>query len=292
MGALDEINRLVATQGVIARPDHPELDTTLRYLVRRGTLVRVLPGVYAASDQAASPRTRVRALRCFDPDAILTGAIAARLSFWPELRVETIECAVRHSRSPQPGYCFSRRQIPPELVICRGGIRYTSPALTALDLCARLGGEAIDQALRSRATTLAHLHRAMKLTAARVGNRTRRQLLLDSRDEPWSEAERLFHRLLREAGITGWKANQPVALNGSTCYVDVIFRKMKLAIEIDGRLFHTGAEVFETDRWRQNLLILDGWCVLRLTWTMIEEQPETVLAMVRKAIEMMTAAQA
>ena len=255
-------------------------------------LVRVLPGVYAASDQAASLQTRVRALRCFDRDAILTGAIAARLSFWPELRVEAIECAVRHSRSPQPGYRFSRRQIPPELVVRRGGIRYTSPALTALDLCARLGGEAIDQALRSRATTLALLHRAMELTAARAGNQTRRQLLLDSRDEPWSEAERLFHRLLREAGITGWKANQPVTLNGSTCYVDVIFRKLKLAIEIDGRLFHTGAEVFETDRWRQNLLILDGWRVLRFTWTMIEEQPETVLAMVREAIEMLTAAQA
>jgi very-short-patch-repair endonuclease len=250
----------------------------------------VLPGVYAASDQAASPRTSARALRCFDPDAILTGAIAARLSFWPELRVAAIECAVRHSRSPQPGYEFKRRQIPPELVVCRGGIRYTSPALTALDLCPRLGGEAIDQALRSRATTLAHLHRAMELTAARVGNQTRRQLLLDSRDEPWSEAERLFHRLLREAGISGWKANQPVVLNGSTCYVDVIFRKLKLGIEIDGRLFHTGTEVFETDRWRQNLLILDGWCVLRFTWTMIEQQPETVLTMVREAIEMLTAA--
>jgi very-short-patch-repair endonuclease len=289
VGTLDEIKRLVATQGVIARRDHPDLDTTLRYLIRLGTLVRVLPGVYAASDQAASPRTRVRALRCFDPDAILTGAIAAWLSFWPELRVDVIECAVRHSRAPQPGYSFSRRQIPPELVVCRGGIRYTSPALTALDLCARLGGEVIDQALRTRSTTLALLHRAMDLTTARVGNQIRRQLLLDSREEPWSEAERLFHRLLREAGITGWKANQPVVLNGSTCYVDVIFRKLKLAIEIDGRLFHTGAEVFETDRSRQNLLILDGWCVLRFTWTMIKEQPETVLAMVREAIEMLAA---
>jgi very-short-patch-repair endonuclease len=159
-----------------------------------------------------------------------------------------------------------------------------------LDLCATYGGDAIDQALRTRAATLAHLHRAMELTAARVGNRTKRQLLLDSRAEPWSKAERGFHRLLRKAGITGWKANRPVVLDDFTCYVDVIFSNLKLAIEIDGRLFHTGAEVFETDRWRQNKLVLDGWCVLRFTWTMIEEQPETVLAMVREAIEMLTAA--
>ena len=69
------------------------------------------------------------------------------------------------------------------------------------------------------------------------------QLLLDSRAEPWSKAERLFHSLLRDAGITGWRANRPVVLADSTYYVDVVFRKLKLAIEIDGRLHHTGAEV-------------------------------------------------
>ena len=132
----------------------------------------------------------------------------------------------------------------------------------------------------------------MELTAAQVGNPTKRYLLLDSRDEPWSAAERKFQRLLRDAGITGWKANRPVVLDDFTCYVDVLFRNLKLAIEIDGRLFHTGADVFETDRSRQNQLVLDGWCVLRFTWTMIEERPETVLAMVREAIEMLTAARA
>jgi very-short-patch-repair endonuclease len=117
-------------------------------------------------------------------------------------------------------------------------------------------------------------------------------LLLDSRAEPWSKAERLFHRLLRDTGITGWHANQPVVLGNSRFYVDVLFRRLKLVIEIDGRLYHTGAEVFETDRWRQNLLVLDGWCVLRFTWTMIEERPEEVIAMVREAIEMLTALRA
>jgi len=196
-----EIQRLLAAEGVIARRDHPELDTTLRYLLRRGDLARVLPGIYSAADRAASQQTRIRALSRFDPDAILVGAVAARISFWPDLRVDMIECAVRHSRAPQAGYRFTRRHIPPELVVNRSGLRHTSPALTALDLCAIAGGDAIDQAL------------------------------------------------------------------------------------------HTGAEVFETDRWRQNSLILDGWCVLRFTWTMIEEQPEKVIAMVREAIEMLAAKQ-
>jgi very-short-patch-repair endonuclease len=113
-------------------------------------------------------------------------------------------------------------------------------------------------------------------------------LLLDSRSEPWSAAERSLHRLLRAAGITGWEANRPIILRDMTFYVDVIFRKLKLVIEIDGRLYHTGTEVFESDRWRQNLLILDGWLVLRFTRTMIEERPQEVIAMIREALEMLT----
>src|SRR6185437_8876496 len=167
----------------------------------------------------------------------LVGPVAARLSFWPELQADVVECAVRHSRAPQTGFRFTRRHIPSDLVVRRSGIRCTSPALTALDLCTTHGGDAIDQALRTRATTLAQLHRAMELTAARVGNPTKRYLLLDSRDEPWSTAERKLHRLLRKAGITRWKANRPVVLDDFTCYVDVIFSNHKLAIEIDGRLF-------------------------------------------------------
>jgi hypothetical protein len=62
-----------------------------------------------------------------------------------------------------------------------------------LDLCDVMGGDAIDQALRTRASTLAQLHRALELTGGRKGNRTKRQLLLDSRAEPWSKAERLLH---------------------------------------------------------------------------------------------------
>jgi very-short-patch-repair endonuclease len=285
-----DIQQVLATEGVIARRDHPKLVGTIERVIRNGHLRSVLPGVYAEPEACDSIRIRIRALMRWDRDAVLTGSAAAWVSFWPEIRVSSVMCSLKHHRRPQPGYEFTRRLIPAELVADRSGIRYTSPALTALDLCATVGGDAIDQALRTRATTLKQLYRALELTGGRRGNRTKRRLLLDSRAEPWSEAERSFHRLLRNAGVTGWKANRPVALRNSSYYVDVIFRKLKLVIEIDGRLYHTGAEVFETDRWRQNLLILDGWCVLRFTWTMIEERPEDVIAIVREAIKMQTAA--
>ena len=54
----------------------------------------------------------------------------------PAVRCEVVDCAVGSFRRPQPGFRFIRRAVPPELVGARGGVRFTEPALTALDLCA------------------------------------------------------------------------------------------------------------------------------------------------------------
>jgi very-short-patch-repair endonuclease len=284
-----DIQTILAQEGVIALRQHPEFSGAIRWLVRRGDLCTVLPGVYALPHAADAADTRIRALIAWDPDSVLLEAAAARISFWPTIRVPLIACALKHHRQPQRGFQFSRRQVPIELVVSRAGLRYTSPALTALDLCGSLGGTAIDEALRARATTVKLMHQALELTAARVGNPERRRLLLDSKDEPWSAAERKFHRLLRAAGITAWKANQPIVLGSSLFFIDVAFREVRLAIEIDGRLYHSDSEVFETDRRRQNLLVLDGWCVLRFTSSMIDDRPAEVVALVREALRMLGA---
>jgi hypothetical protein len=205
-GLQHDIRHILATEGVIVRREHPRLIGTIDWLVRNGHLRPVLPGVYAEPDTCDSVMTRVRALPRWDPDAILIAAAAAWVSFWPEIRVSGVACSLRHRRRPQSGYQFCRREIPSELVLCKSGLLYTSPALTALDLCETLGGDAIDHVLRTRAATLEQLHRALELTPARAGNRLKRQLLLDSRSEPWSVAERSLHRLLRAAGITGWRS--------------------------------------------------------------------------------------
>lgn len=59
---------------------------------------------------------------------------------------------------------------------------------------------------------------------------------------------------------------------------------------MDGRQFHAEPEVFEADRWRQNLLVLDGWCILRFTYAMLRDRPQEVLAMIRQALAMLEAA--
>jgi very-short-patch-repair endonuclease len=109
------------------------------------------------------------------------------------------------------------------------------------------------------------MYQALHLTPHRAGNSERLSLLIDSRNEPWSAAERLSHRLLRAAGIKDWQTNMPVWLDGQIFYIDIAFKQRKLAIEIDGRLHETDEDLFESDRWRQNALVANGWRVLRFT---------------------------
>jgi len=95
-----------------------------------------------------------------------------------------------------------------------------------------------------------------------------------------SEAERLLVRLLREAGITGWRTNYPIG----PYKVDVAFTAPKIVVEVDGWAFHSDQEVFQNDRKRQNYLTLMGWQVLRFTWLDLVEYPQRVIAEIRSAI--------
>jgi very-short-patch-repair endonuclease len=75
-----------------------------------------------------------------------------------------------------------------------------------------------------------------------------------------------------------------VFLEGRLYYIDIAFPHVKLAIEIDGRLHEEDHDLFESDRWRQNALVADGWRVLRFTWEMLRDHPDTVVAAIRQAI--------
>jgi very-short-patch-repair endonuclease len=283
--AHDEVNSLLrAGGGLLARRDHPRLAGSLDWLIRDGRLVTVLPGVYAAPENAWSWQTRIRALAIRHRDAVLLGAAAARLSFWPDAPLDDIEAAVRGVVRPQPGFIFNRRRIVAELITQRDGLRYTVPALTAIDLATFACSDAIDTALRARAATLSGMYEALRLTPHRAGNRQRLRLLIDTRSEPWSAAERVGHRLLRAAGISGWETNLPVYVDGRVFYIDIAFKQQRLAIEIDGRLHEADEDLFESDRWRQNALVADGWRVLRFTWTMLRDHPEVFVAAVLNAL--------
>ena len=144
-----EVNSLLRVNGgLVARRDHPQLTGSFDWLLRERRLVTVLPGVYAAPEIAGSWQTRVRALGLRHPNAVLLRGAAARSSFWPAAPLDYIEASSRRALKPQPGFAFNRRYIPVELIAQRGGMRYTVPALTAIDMATFECSDAIDGALR------------------------------------------------------------------------------------------------------------------------------------------------
>jgi very-short-patch-repair endonuclease len=268
---------------VLRRQDRPELSGAIDWLIRRGKLSAVLPGIYSMTEWRQEPLIRMRAAQLRHPDGVLIRAAAAKVSYWPDAPLSRIELAVPHKVRAQPGFTFHQRVLSPDLVVERNGLRFTTPALTAIDMATEDCTDSIDVALRTRTATLEGMHDALRSSANRAGNQLRLKLLLDSRDEPWSAAERRAHRLLRGSKITGWKGNLAVTVQDQLYYLDVGFRRFRLALEIDGRIHQNDPDLFESDRIRQNALILNGWRVLRFTWRMLDERPSYFIEQVRRA---------
>jgi very-short-patch-repair endonuclease len=84
--------------------------------------------------------------------------------------------------------------------------------------------------LTGSSPTLRQLWHAHLRNKGRHGSPAARRLLQAASDGARSEAERLLVKLLRGAGITGWRTNYPVG----GYKVDVAFPKQKVAIETDG----------------------------------------------------------
>ena len=280
-----------AHAGVVRRADHPKLRRRLDGLLYRKVLQSPLPGIVCLPGATNELPGAVRAgwLWAGD-DAVLLGHAAAKLTFWPELEVSTYEFAIPRDRHISYGpFSLTHRRIPPELIWRLDGVQLSSPALTAIDLAAGPdGGDVIDRVLRSRTATIAQLRTALALTCKRRGNTIRSQLLADSRANPWSAAERRLHRLLRANKITDWTANHWVKLDrllpSQGAYVDVLFKKQKVVLEVDGYQFHSDHEAFERDRRRRNELVLAGYLVLNFTWQQITDDPDWVMGCVRRAL--------
>lgn len=258
------------------------MSTALAWRLRQGEITAVLPGVYVAAGMAEVREALLAAAMVWDPDAVIVGRTAAALQFWPELAAQSIDLALPMRRRAAPTrFRIVHRVIPGQWVNRATGFRCTHPALTAVDLCPELGGAVIEQVLRSRQVTLGHLESALVDTPGRAGNRQRRRWLVHSVGRPWSSAEREAQQLLRDGGIDGWVGNRPLRVRGHLYYPDILFRRQRLVVEIDGFQHARDPEVFQSDRIRQNAFTLDGYATLRYTTHDVRHDRERLLHEVR-----------
>ncbi|AQP46421.1 hypothetical protein BW730_01440 [Tessaracoccus aquimaris] len=274
----EDLTALFADGAVVAAREHPHLARALNSCAFRGEVIRVLPGVYALPGQLTLT-ARLQAACAYGAGIVITRQAAAHFTWWPELPLpDLIDAASPRHVIVGHGFRFEQRYVRPDLTMRRFGIALTAPELTVLDLIDDMGPIAIDEALKRRAVTLQRLRRALHLTRGRRGNTLRRELVEDSRDEPWSELEREAHRRLRSAGIDGWRTNYHVRAEGKSYRIDIALPDIKLGLELDGATFHDTDAAFHTDRRRDRALARGGWQIIRFTAQSLDEIEGTVLS--------------
>jgi very-short-patch-repair endonuclease len=252
--------------------------------VQSGAWRRCSRGVFFVDDRPFTDAARIRSIVWgLGTRATASGLAAAwwlnLTKFAPDVVEVTVPRVSNHPR--RPGVRVRRRDLDPTDVIEHNGLRVTALPLTVIEAAVRRGGgpKLMDSALQ-RHVELRPLWNAHLRNKGRHGSPAARRLLQAADDGARSAAERLMVQLLKSAGITGWKANYPVA----GYKVDFAFVGPKVAIEVDGLAFHSDAEDFHKDRVRQNAIALAGWQVLRFTWIDLTEYPDRVIATIRQAI--------
>ena len=257
---------------------------SVRRRVDSGHWARCSTGVYFVSDRPFTDAARVRAAVWSYGDAACASGLAA--AWWHGLTrfaPDVVEVTVprnSHGRN-HDGSRVRRRDLDRRDITTHRGLDVTAQAFTICEAAVRRGGgsKIMDAALQGD-SNLRELWDAHLRNKGRYGSPATRRLLVAAADGARSEAERLLVRLLREAGIRGWRTNYPAGPYS----IDVAFRMQMVAIEVDGWAFHSDPEAFNNDRRRQNYLILHGWQVLRFTWLDLTEYPDRVISTVRSAI--------
>lgn len=245
--------------------------------------VRLHPEVFLAADHPYTDEVRLRsAVLWAGPGSVAHGVSAA---WWHGLHPRLprrVEVTVPRGRwpSPQPGVSLRRRDVDPLDLSVYRDLPVTGIALTAIEAAVVAGAQLLDRALQT-CVGFDWVRRAHYRNLGRAGSAAGSALLVAAADRAASQAERMLVRLLRDAGISGWR----LGLAWDGCVIDVAFPAQRVAIEVDGWAWHVDPDRFVRDRRRQNALVNGGWHVLRFTWHDLVARPDVVLVAIRRALE-------
>jgi very-short-patch-repair endonuclease len=237
-----------------------------------------------------TPQLRDRAAQLSVAGSVLAGPAAARdwgIAVPPSLPY----LAVGIDHHPLlDGVRFLRTTLDQRDVLLSDGALVTGRERTIVD-CLRVlpdvdARDLLDRALQRQWIDLRALAERTARHSGQPGKRRLVYLLRRVAGGTRSAAEHLLARLLRDAGIMGWRANQSIFDERGIIGVgDLVFEGERLVVEPDGQAFHSDATAFQRDRTRQNRLVAAGWTVLRFTWRDLCERPEYVVATIRAILD-------
>jgi hypothetical protein len=284
-------------------------DRQLRRLVRSGDLVRIRHGAYvdAATWNAASPEQQhilraaavMRTANCECVFSHTTAALCLGADVW-DLDLGNVHLARFDHKSGRrdAGVVQHRGLLAPNEVVNDGGLRYTDPVRTALDVTTITDVEhglvVVSSILHNNLATKEELDEAARGMTHVPGSLTTDLVLrlADPRFDGPGES-RTFYALWRE-GVTAPVPQYPVhdATGRVVALLDFAWPEHHVWLEFDGRVKYEGlrrpgesaSDVVVREKAREDLVRrLTGWICVRITWADLNH-PGRVAAMVRQAI--------
>ncbi len=284
--------------GLVSFDDLIEMGYTtsaIRHRVNAGRWRKVAQRVYALSPQIDGIEPWLRAAVMTLPGAVVSHEAAAEL--YGLASVPRKGPAVTVNRSGTHSYSVVTVHRTEDLrtshCVYFKGFPTTTGARTIVDLAAVMRAEpferALDAAVSARLVTLHEVRNVMEQIARRgkPGVATLRYLLDLRESEPevgHSELERRFVRLVRDAGIALPESQATVSWLEPWERVDFVYRDSRIAIELDGRRWHTDSETWESDRRRDQKAVAAGWTLLRFTWKQVTTEAEMVDSTLRSVL--------
>jgi very-short-patch-repair endonuclease len=229
----------------------------------------------------------------FRGDALVTGLAAAQL--WglldttqqPKEAVPIPVLLVGRNATPPEGVVVGRTErVSRQDIRWRNGIPVTSPALTILRLAAQMDDLELETVLsagfRKNLVRQPQLDDVMERNPRAKGIATLRSLLeqTESLHDTRSRYERKLLKLLRAAELPLPITNTWVA----GVYVDGVWSDLKLVLEFDGWRYHRDRDKFESDRIRDQHLLIADHRVMRITKRQIDHRPYALIARVATMI--------
>lgn len=271
IGTMVKVSEVLANYDGVARAKHLAAagvsDFQLRAALASGTVARVARGVYATPN--ADPQlVAIRSLPA-EPACVSAAQLAG---LWVLGAAEQPHVAVTHSRS-YAGYVCHRVAAPPPLL---------DTVVQSLRCLPELEGLMIAES--------AVVLKGLPLSALRqrlAGRSDARERRIAAAIVPQSQSaiECMARFLLRRAGF---HVESQVNIPGMG-HLDLMVDG-RLGIEADGAGFHMDRASFEEDRRRWNVTTRLGVPTLVVTYALLKHRPHEFIAMVREALNRMSAA--
>lgn len=192
----------------------------------------------------------------------------------------------------RPGITIHRSTLAGVELLRPRGIPITSAARTICDVAATDPTHVIEELLKEarvqRIISDRELYAVIDRVPHRAGAALVRELLRDESEAGYSRsaAERRLRRLVCDGDLPEPVYNQPLL----EFHPDALWTAERIALEVDGRRYHSHPRAFESDRRRDQILAAHGYVVIRVTWRQLVREPMAVAVRIGQAIALRRAA--